>query len=59
MVETLSTFLTMHVYSWNWIFYLNYNYMMLLNKMCCVDENELSWDPGWLGCDFELWDVRY
>ena len=23
MVETLSTFFTMHVYSWNWIFYLN------------------------------------
>jgi len=30
-----------------------------LNKMCCVDDNELGGDPGWLGRDFELWDVRY
>jgi hypothetical protein len=21
-------------------------YMMLLNKMCCVDDNELGGDPG-------------
>jgi hypothetical protein len=22
--------------------------MMLLNKMCCVDDDELGWDHGWL-----------
>jgi hypothetical protein len=27
--------------------------MMLLNKMCYVDDDELGWDPGWLD-----WDVK-
>jgi hypothetical protein len=25
--------------------------MMLLNKMCYVDNDELGWDPGWLDRD--------
>ena len=35
----------------NWImdcYLVNLNYMMLLNKMCCVDDDELGWDSGWL-----------
>jgi hypothetical protein len=35
----------------NWImhcFFVNLNCMMLLNKMYCVDDDELGWDPGWL-----------
>jgi len=39
MFVTLSTYLTMHVF------------MMLLNKMCCIDDNELGWNPGWLNED--------
>jgi len=29
-------------------FFVNLNCMMLLNKMYCVDDDELGWDPGWL-----------
>jgi hypothetical protein len=34
--------------------------MMLLNKMCCVDENELGWDPDdWVVIlSYEMWDIR-
>jgi len=31
--------------------------MTLLNNMCCVDDVELGWDPGWLvgsGCELKL-----
>jgi len=35
----------------NWImhcYFMNLNCMMLLNKMCCVDGDEFSWDLRWL-----------
>jgi hypothetical protein len=35
----------------NWImhcYFVNLNCMMLLNKMCSIDEDELGWDLGWL-----------
>jgi hypothetical protein len=40
----------MMILSNNWImhcYFVNLNCMMLLNKMCCVDDDELDWDPGW------------
>ena len=35
----------------NWImhyYFVNLNCMRLLNKVCCVDEDGLGWDPEWL-----------
>jgi hypothetical protein len=29
-------------------YFVNLNCTMLLNIMCCVDDDELGWDPGWL-----------
>jgi hypothetical protein len=26
---------------------LELHYMTLLNNMCCVNDDELGWDPGW------------
>ena len=27
--------------------FINLNCMMLLSKICCVDNDELNWDQGW------------
>jgi len=51
MFITLSTYLTMHVYSSKSNLSLEVHYMMLLNKMCYVDNDELGWDPRQLDRD--------
>jgi hypothetical protein len=35
----------------NWImyfFFVNLNFVILLNKMCYVDDDKFGWDSGWL-----------
>jgi hypothetical protein len=42
MFVTLSTYLTVYVYSWNWIFYLNYIIWYWIRSG--VDDHKLGWD---------------
>jgi hypothetical protein len=28
--------------------FMKFNFVILLNKMCCVDDDEFGWDPWWL-----------
>jgi len=28
--------------------FMKFNFAILLNKMCCVDDDKFGWDPWWL-----------
>ena len=60
MVETLSTFLTMHVYSWNWIFYLNC--IIWCYWIRCVVLMRMSWveaqDDWVVILSYKMWVIR-
>jgi hypothetical protein len=60
IVETLSTYLTMHVYSWNWMFHLNY--IIWCYWIRCVVLMITSWvetqDDWVVILSYEMWAIR-
>ena len=60
MVETLSTFLTMHVYSWNWIFYLNcIIWCYWIRRVVLMRMSWVKAQDDWVVIfSYEMWVIR-
>ena len=60
MVETLSTFFTMHVYSWNWIFYLNcIIWCYWIRRVVLMRRSWVEAQDDWVVIlNYKMWAIR-